>query len=28
LRGIIDTALLSGEQSIRPFVSDWFAQET
>ena len=28
LREIIDTALLSGEQSIRPFVSDWFAQET
>ena len=28
LREIIDTALLSGEQSIRPFVLDWFTQET
>ena len=28
LREVIDKALLSGEQSIRPFVSDWFAKET
>ena len=28
LRVVIDKALISGEQSIRPFVSDWFAKET
>ena len=28
LREVINTALISGEQSIRPFVSDWLAKET
>jgi len=28
LREIINTALISGEQSIRPFVSDWLSKET